>query len=340
MHAAGYTCPWVVEPGQRVALHASLPQATHIDLVRIGCANAEQQGDGRPHGPPQRIVPVAGFVSGRHGPAVQLLQPGAQVQADSVALPHWADLALVLAVQRLPRGHGGAVLSLQDAAGQGVQIDLLAASSSPARLRIALTGGADALELPLLGSDWLLLTLAIDPHGLRLRSATCRATVPDGVPTTWRDIGRALAALPAGAPGMLRLGTRPDAAAADVRLDLVSVLPRSAIEDRSPRELLAGEPAAWERATGPGHCLLRACLGTGRSTQDLAGQATITEAQRPYTAVRGVRWNGRWHDPSAAPTHYSALHFSSDQLLDAHWSPTLSWTLPEDLPSGAYAFRL
>jgi N,N-dimethylformamidase len=340
MHAAGYTCPWVVEPGQRVALHASLPQATHIDLVRIGCANAEQQGDGRPHGPPQRIVPVAGFVSGRHGPAVQLLQPGAQVRADSVALPPWADLALVLAVQRLPRGHGGAVLSLQDAACQGVQIDLLAASSSPARLRIALTGGADALELPLPGSDWLLLTLAIDPHGLRLRSATCRATVPDGVPTTWREIGRALAALPAGAPGTLRLGTRPDAAAADVRLDLVSVLPRSAIEDLSPRELLAGEPAAWERASGPGHCLLRARLGTGRSTQDLAGQATITEAQRPYTAVRGVRWNGRWHDPSAAPTHYSALHFSSDQLLDAHWSPTLSWTLPEDLPSGAYAFRL
>jgi hypothetical protein len=340
MHAAGYTCPWVVARGQRVALHASLPLATHIDLVRIACANAERQTDGRPHGPPQRIVPVAGAVSGRHGPAVQPLQPGAQVHADCAALPTWADLTLVLAVQRLPRGRGGAVLSLLDAAGHGLQIDLQAVGAAQARLRIALTGSADALALPLPGSDWLLLTLAIDRQGLRLRSAICRATVPEGVPAAWREVALTLGAAPAGVPSAIHLGTRADATAADVRLDLVSVLPSATLETLSPRALLAGEHADWEQVEGPGHCLLRAHLGTGRSTQDLAGQATISEAQRPYTAVRGVRWDGRWHDPTAAPSHYSALHFSSDQLLDAHWVPTLSWTVPDDLPSGAYAFRL
>jgi acyl dehydratase len=312
MHAAGYTCPWVVARGQRVALHASLPLATHIDLVRIACANAERQTDGRPHGPPQRIVPVAGAVSGRHGPAVQPLQPGAQVHADCAALPTWADLTLVLAVQRLPRGRGGAVLSLLDAAGHGLQIDLQAVGAAQARLRIALTGSADALALPLPGSDWLLLTLAIDRQGLRLRSAICRATVPEGVPAAWREVALTLGAAPAGVPSAIHLGTRADATAADVRLDLVSVLPSATLETLSPRALLAGEHADWEQVEGPGHCLLRAHLGTGRSTQDLAGQATISEVQRPYTAVRGVRWDGAGTTRLQAPAHYSALHFNSD----------------------------
>ncbi len=327
----------MLAPGARVTLHASLPQATQIDLVRIACANAERQADGRPHGPAQRIVPVPGAVSGRHGPALQALQPGAQVHAHCAALPPWSGLALVLAVQRLPRGHGGAVLALLDDAGTGLLITLQSTSPGQASLRIATTWGVDALDLPLPGSDWLLLSLSFDAQGLCLRSATCRATVPGGVPAGWQQAQLATAGLPSTPPSSLHLGTRPGSAtAADVRLDLVSVLPAGAVDAGSPQALLAGV----DGAAGAGGCLLRACLGTGRSTQDLAGRATITEVQRPCSAVRGVRWDGRWHDPGQAPAHYSALHFNSDQLLDAGWSPTLSWTVPADLPSGAYAFRL
>ena len=343
MHPAGYARPWVVAPGQRVALHASLPQATPVDVVRIACANAERQADGRPHGPAQRIVAVADTPAGLHGPSPQPLQPGAQVKAAVPALPGWTGLGLVLAVQRLPRGHGGAVLSLADGTGRGLQIDLQVLGAHQAQLHLRLTGVADPWVLPLPGSDWLLLTLAFEAQGLRLRTATCRATVPDGVPATWHETRVPLDAAPAGVPSVLHLGRRAGATAADVRLDLVSVLPHGEIDGLSPRALLASDPcgpAPWETAIGSGRCLLRARLGVGLSTQDLAGQATLTEAQRPYTAVRGVRWSGQWHDPSVAPAHYSALHVSSDQLLDAGWPATLSWPVPDDLPSGAYAFRL
>ena len=343
-HPAGYACPWVVAPGASVALHASLPQATQIELVRIACANAERRPDGRPHGPPERILPVEGFAPCRQGPAPQALQPGAQVHATGAELPDWSDLALVLAVQRGPRGKGGAVLQLQGPAGSALQIDLEVTRARQARLHVALGHSTDALELPLPEGDWLLLTLVLEPTGLRLRSATCRATVPGGVPSAWQEARLAGVATPPGAPRALHLGSRPDGStAADLRLDLVSVLPRSRLEALSPRALLAGDAGtgdAWEQAAAPRACLLRARLGPGSSTQDLAGRTMVTELQRPYSAVRGVRWDGRYHHPQAAPAHYSALHFHSDQMLNAHWSPTLHWPVPADLPSGAYAFRL
>jgi N,N-dimethylformamidase len=147
------------------------------------------------------------------------------------------------------------------------------------------------------------------------------------------------------------MGTRTaQEVSADVRLDLVSVLPRTCIESLSPADLLRCEGetsssalSAWEQAAlrEPGKaCLLRGQSGKGFSVHDLTKQATLTETQRPYTAVRGVRWDGRFQGPQQAPAHYTALHFNSDTLLDAHWSPTTVWQVPDDLDSGAYAFRL
>ena len=98
---AGYAQPWVVQPGAPVALHASLPQRTRVDVVRLVCANTEQCADGSAHGPATRIVPVAEAIGDSHGPAPQRLVPGGQVLAACAALPPWPRLCLVLAVQRL-----------------------------------------------------------------------------------------------------------------------------------------------------------------------------------------------------------------------------------------------
>jgi N,N-dimethylformamidase len=62
--------------------------------------------------------------------------------------------------------------------------------------------------------------------------------------------------------------------------------------------------------------------------------------QMPTRAVKGVRWNGtvqRWLDD---PSQYAAIHFHEDDLVDAGWSPDISWTVPADLPSGVYAVKL
>lgn len=355
---SGYAIPWVVQPGQTVTLHASLPHATQVDIVHIGCANDERQADGRPHGPAERIDVISDFTAATHGPKVQPLIAGAQVQADCVGLAAWDELSLVIAVQRMARGTSGHVMTLRSDDGLGVTLELRAHTRRSATLVVSVQPGVDSLDLELPSGDWLLLVLdfmtdasKIGSWKLRARTASCRATVPDGIAASWTESWLPVSASLLGAPNHLHMGTRDGKhTSADVRLDLVSVLPRICIESLAPADLLtceenAGGPAfsTWERSAlsnASATCLLRGRSGKGFSVHDLAQCATLIEPQRPYTAVRGVRWDGRFQGPQQSPAHYTALHFNSDTLLDAHWEPTTVWCVPDDLASGSYAFRL
>jgi N,N-dimethylformamidase len=60
----------------------------------------------------------------------------------------------------------------------------------------------------------------------------------------------------------------------------------------------------------------------------------------PMRGVVGARWSGRhmrWLD---APEEYAAIRFHSDDLEDCSWDVDFEWTVPSDLPSGAYALHL
>jgi N,N-dimethylformamidase len=61
--------------------------------------------------------------------------------------------------------------------------------------------------------------------------------------------------------------------------------------------------------------------------------------QLPARAVRGPAWDGSAQDPAAAPDHYDAVHFHTDDLYDAGWATTASLPIGADLPSGVYCFR-
>jgi N,N-dimethylformamidase len=60
----------------------------------------------------------------------------------------------------------------------------------------------------------------------------------------------------------------------------------------------------------------------------------------PTRAVVGARWTGREHCWRHAPRDYGAIHFHDDDLGDCGWQSDFSWTVPEDLRSGAYALHL
>jgi N,N-dimethylformamidase len=60
----------------------------------------------------------------------------------------------------------------------------------------------------------------------------------------------------------------------------------------------------------------------------------------PARGVVGARWSGREMCWRHAPCDYAAIHFHADDLADCEWQPDFSWTVPEDLPSGAYALHL
>lgn len=60
----------------------------------------------------------------------------------------------------------------------------------------------------------------------------------------------------------------------------------------------------------------------------------------PTRAVVGTRWSGFEHCWRHAPHDYGAIHFHDDDLGDCGWQADFTWTVPDDLPSGAYALHL
>jgi N,N-dimethylformamidase len=60
----------------------------------------------------------------------------------------------------------------------------------------------------------------------------------------------------------------------------------------------------------------------------------------PTRAVTGARWSGREMCWRHAPREYAAIHFHDDDLHDVGWDTDFEFTIPADLPSGAYVMRL
>ena len=60
----------------------------------------------------------------------------------------------------------------------------------------------------------------------------------------------------------------------------------------------------------------------------------------PTRAVRSSRWNGREMCWRADPSQYASIHFHDDDLHDAGWATDFSFTVPEQLGSGAYAMQV
>jgi N,N-dimethylformamidase len=60
----------------------------------------------------------------------------------------------------------------------------------------------------------------------------------------------------------------------------------------------------------------------------------------PTRAVVGAAWTGSEMCWRHAPRDYAAIHFHADDLGDCGWEPSYTWTVPDDMPSGAYAFHL
>jgi N,N-dimethylformamidase len=99
----------------------------------------------------------------------------------------------------------------------------------------------------------------------------------------------------------------------------------------APRVLAGGEVvAAWD---------LSRDIGSSRVT-DTVGTWHGETVQRPMRAATGHGWDGTEVDWRRAPEQYGAIHFHDDDLDDAGWEESFTWTVPEDMPSGVYAAHL
>ncbi len=128
-------------------------------------------------------------------------------------------------------------------------------------------------------------------------------------------------------------------------------------EDVDPAEFWLGGGPDGERFDG--RIARPVIVSGGRScTWDLHGDMAVRSApmrppldddseagrmmlhQLPTRAITGPAWDGTAHRWADNPAHFDAVHFHRDDLYDAAWETTVEATLPADLPSGIYAFRV
>ncbi|MCY4371136.1 MAG: LamG domain-containing protein [bacterium] len=102
-------------------------------------------------------------------------------------------------------------------------------------------------------------------------------------------------------------------------------------EDRSSVEMDGALIAAWDFGRD-----FSTATVTDASPNGLHGEAL----NMPTRAVTGHNWAGRVMDFKQAPDQYAAIRFNDDDLDDARWDVDFSYTVPEDLRSAMYAFRL
>ena len=113
-----------------------------------------------------------------------------------------------------------------------------------------------------------------------------------------------------------------------------------------------------------GEASLPALLAAQRAGTDLPGIATVvawdlaramrtdavedtgphgyhgTLLNLPTRAMTGSNWRGDVHRWTEDPAQYGAIHFHDDDIGDAGWRPSLTFTVPEDWKSGVYALHL
>jgi N,N-dimethylformamidase len=91
------------------------------------------------------------------------------------------------------------------------------------------------------------------------------------------------------------------------------------------------------------------CLGFWDFSQAISSDEIIDRSKHrnhgvavnlPARAMTGANWTGDEVCWRADAGQYGAIHFHDDDIYDAGWDPDISFKLPEDMRSGAYAIRL
>ena len=336
MPVLGYTDRPSVRPGETLDIYVSCIEADGYDaeLVRL------RHGDLSIDGPGMKVdkVPAEGL-EGHHIGQLQ------RTPAGSLAvLPanNWLDgHSWSVQIKVCPWGPGverESILHMADAQGNGLAIFL-----EDGHFRAALLRGSTELQV---GGEatfesrcWYQVTLTLTDQELRLETA------------------------PTGAPPASRLRFR------DPRgHETVSV----SIEDDAPvigeaEVWLAGRPIADAPAPfadmhftgklegpsfGPGSGAMAAwvvdfaaeladvTLHDRCSARAPSGTIEGSVYNLPMRAVTGSEWNGEQTDYHSAPEQYAAIHFHPTDLSDAGWKVSISFEVPDDLPSGVYAARL
>ncbi len=317
----GYCDPFWLVPGDTVALKlsAAVPGPSEVEVVRLICGDLSSKGPGFQE---EQLGP-RWSIAARNQP----FTPGSFVEVPAAP---WLDglasftVQLLLWPTRPTVGHH--VLARQDGFELAIDAGLLTLSVGE------VAGGGGQRGVVQLGSAvverrWWRVTASFDATIGRL--TLHQDPLPTHSPADRLTLRPARASAVVGELVGFRAGGGPlRFGPLDGRLEAPTLF------DHAPDQTGTMAPdagfARWDFSLG---------IGT-RTVFDVSPRLLHgLTYQGPERAVTGSRWDGtvqRWSD---ALEQYGAIHFHLDDLTDAGWQSDLTYTVPDDLASGIYAFR-
>jgi N,N-dimethylformamidase len=320
----GYLDRFSHRPGEEFTAHIGLrrPGPYRARLVRV------VSGDPNPAGPGMRLDHLASVFDQRFEGVNQPIHLGSC--AVTAPLPPRDPGAAVTYTALVWPGvtHDGQAVLHEDGPWGGVTLSVGAGG-------VALEVGGLALRtgVGLERRRWYRVWAALDP-------ATGRALVGQTALETGRSVTRlgVVAPLRAPAGGAIVLAARD------------ALAPRAHFTGKlEAPTILAGFVTGWSGALDPAEITPGRLIAAWDFAREIPSQTVIDigPAGRhgqlrnlPTRAMAGARWAGTETCWRHAPRDYAAIHFHADDLGDCGWHPSFTWTVPDDLPSGAYAFEI
>ncbi len=323
----GYLDRFSHRPGETFTAHVSVRDggAYRARLVRV------LSGDPNPDGPGVRFEDLSHRFDRSFAGRRQAIHPGSYGIVDTGPSRDAASACTWTVLVRPGIVDAGQVLLAEELSSASVAL-LIGANGATARIR----SGENTVELAtgtaIQAARWYRVWLAVDPASGRVLVGQ---QALDGTPVTAEVEAPALA-LPSGGTVLF---AAEDAAAPTHHFTGKLEAPA----------ILRGFVAAWPDVGAPLPALTADPLAGWDFSQGIDGQ-TIHDVgphachgrlvNMPTRAMVGTLWSGHEQCWRHAPRDYGAIHFHADDLGDCEWQADFTWTVPDDLRSGAYALHL
>jgi N,N-dimethylformamidase len=321
----GYADRWSVRAGDTVTMHVHADAARTVtaDLVALTrFTDAYRTG-----------APVVGSVPQTLVAAPQRTPIGSCARAPLPALS--ADASFTFSILARPTSpYPGTIAALAGSTPRGVTLRWTGAGA------LQLVDHQDIVrcELPLDIAQWSVISLIVAESGctVQVQSHRYRPAVSYGAVTDWSPRATVF--------DTLWLAAQPDATGAP--LDHFDGLLEAPLLFG---DVLSSAVLAHCRERPGAHETHRALLASWDFAQAVATDRIIdtgphalhgTTVQGPTRLIPGAFWQPGVLDPVRDPTQFAAIHFHSDDLQDAAWTPSTRLTIPATLASGVYGVRL
>ena len=322
-----YADRWDVRPGETVRFKVSTGNPTpalRFDVVRLRSAVAHRDGPGC------RLTAVPTAAEGQYPGRLQTTAMGSYVAFDRPCPVDLSGFSVrVAAKPTLRTGQPQALLGTWNEA-QGAGFALYLDDAGRVSMTVGAGGGtlatvSTAEPLPL--GYWHEIAGACDPQSGRML-VTHRCLEPGHLLLREARAERDLDVEPPPARqdffiGAWRADGEAMAAHFNGKLEAPALFSTPTWDDGS----VVG---AWDFSLDPAGDRI-----VDRSPSGWNGRAV----NRPTRAVTGARWDGTVHRWADDPTHYGAIHFHEDDVVDCAWSDDVTLAIPSQWRSGVYCGR-